>query len=208
MVPNQKVEVRRKATSPQTCYLLSLPAELRLLIYEAYFVNSSLRELHLHYEEENGFWYSPGGGSHDENTSALLRTCQQVYIEALPLHNASNVPYISNIPCPVPSNLSGHRKMLGPDQIRFLQQVPSLKLALSIPQSQLTSQIFLHQSDDVTLGGHVQGISWEHIERIRISFTGGATRAVFRMRPGNQELTMLVARLYGSSSVEGLGWAP
>ncbi|KAK3643176.1 hypothetical protein LTR56_010323 [Elasticomyces elasticus] len=183
--------------SPLICHLLGLPPELRLLIYEAYFGSTKMRELYLGWGQKLDLSYKQRKPGHDQNVAALLRTCKRIHDEALPIHDTSNVPVLVHGRYLVRTNQPRTTKWLDACQLHFLEQVPTVKVTFScfIPRNIIWSMRDLCEL-----------IGWGK-DMKSLTFTAQRGGADLWTGEESEELARLIAKLHCPSNIEGLRWA-
>ncbi|KAK5729565.1 hypothetical protein LTR17_011868 [Elasticomyces elasticus] len=114
----------------EACHLLALPAELRLLIYEAHFGPQKEREFCWGWS--SCWFYRRLDDSVRYQDAALLQTCRQILKEAQPVLDERNIPclYDRLLKEPVDGE-AAESYALPEERLQFLQRVPKTRIVIS-----------------------------------------------------------------------------
>ncbi|KAK5711291.1 hypothetical protein LTR15_012581 [Elasticomyces elasticus] len=184
-------------TSPSICHLLDLPPELHLLIYEAYFGSTKMRELYLGWGQKLELLYNKCNHGYNPNIAALLRSCKRIHDEALPVHDANNVPLLVHCRWGFRSHPNRTTKLLDQHQLHFLKQVSTVQATL------WGSDPFYPSSVLRSMQEICESLGWGK-DMKSITFTTERAAGDLWTSEENEELEMLVARLQCPSNIEGL----
>ncbi|KAK4902553.1 hypothetical protein LTR27_000490 [Elasticomyces elasticus] len=114
----------------ETCHLLALPAELRLLIYEAHFGPPKEREFC--WDWSSCWFYRRLDDSEEYQAAALLQTCRQILKEAQPVLDERNVPCLRDRLLEASQDEFAYKSCTLPEErLRFLQRVPRIRIVIS-----------------------------------------------------------------------------
>ncbi|KAK5719734.1 hypothetical protein LTR17_015185 [Elasticomyces elasticus] len=114
----------------EACHLLALPAELRLLIYEAHFGPPKKREFCWGWS--SCWFYRRLDDSEAYQAVALLQTCRQIVKEAQPVLDERNVPYLCDRLLKEPLDADDAESYtLSEERLSFLQRVPKIRIVIS-----------------------------------------------------------------------------
>ncbi|KAK5711289.1 hypothetical protein LTR15_012579 [Elasticomyces elasticus] len=141
------------------CHLLALPAELRLLIYEANFGPPKEREFcwgrsscwFYRRLDDSDTWYQ---------AVALLQTSRQILNEAQPVLDERNIPCLCDRLLKEPIDGDAAESYTLPEGgLQFLQRVPKIRIVISSRVHSLNKEFLLDIFEALGQGKNVKNLS-------------------------------------------------